>query len=114
VVLLVLLPLIHRYRIQAEAEIAADSTPIVSSDSTLKEQGEEPELVITPSNSDSLTMDAVAQAEQSAVLDPPASPQNQLPAHKPAVFTTSPSRLDFDLEHGIPMPTDSRGSKPAY
>jgi len=39
---------------------------------------------------------------------PAPGPEVTAPAETPDVESTSPTHLDYDLEHGLPMPTDTR------
>lgn len=52
----------------------------------------------------------LAQAEPIPVPQAPASGHEGSPPSK----TATPSRLNFDLEHGTPMPPDARDAKPVY
>jgi hypothetical protein len=51
-----------------------------------------------------------------AQAEPIAVPQPQAPRHEgsPASKAAAPSRWNFDLEHGTPMPPDARDVKPVY
>jgi hypothetical protein len=52
----------------------------------------------------------LAQAEPIPTPEAPASGGDGTPAHK----TKVPTRFGYDLEHGTPMPPDSRDSKLVY
>jgi hypothetical protein len=52
----------------------------------------------------------LAQAEASRPAEPPGGGSNLVSEPRPA----APTRLGYDLEHGIPMPPDVRESKPVY
>jgi hypothetical protein len=114
---LIVIPLIHRRQVQADAQIAADAAPIPDPDEIpLAELREEPAAPAAASHPDSYSSETLAMADPVPVPAPPAVGQGQNSAAKPTVTVTPApaSRYDFDLEHGIPMPPDSRGSKPAY
>jgi hypothetical protein len=66
----------------------------------------------TPIESDVASDGALAQAETARVVE--ATPS---PAPDPAPVAKSPpapTRFNYDLEHGTPMPRDSRDPKPVY
>ena len=70
---------------------------------------EEPPLENVDRNGEDVPINQLAEAE------PPRSPETASPSveaivPKPSMHT----RFGFDLEHGIPMPPDSREAKPVY
>jgi hypothetical protein len=107
---LILVPVI--YRRQAQAQIAANAAPIPHLAVPLAEPRAEPDELTTVPEADSHPTDALAQADPASVPEPPA-PGPSL-ASKPTVTASTTPRYDFDLDHGIPMPPDARGGKPAY
>jgi hypothetical protein len=106
---------VHRLQVQAEALIAANAAPMMSSYPPLGELEDEPEVADAVVDTHSYSSDTLAQIDRVQTAEVSASTTAQSPNHgaKPPVGITTP-RYDFDLEQGIPMPPDSRGSKPAY
>jgi hypothetical protein len=65
--------------------------------------------------------EAVAQREEIEVHEPTVLAQVAPTKATPAPASAAPAgnlptapRYDFDLEHGTPMPPETRGGKPAY
>jgi hypothetical protein len=110
---LVILPMVHRRQVQAEAEIAANAAPIPSDEILADELVDEPENADVATGSPLQVSDTLAQADRVQSAEASTAGQSAGSSAKPPLTVTSP-RLDFDLEQGIPMPPDARGSKPAY
>jgi hypothetical protein len=112
---LVVMPMVHRRQVQAEAQITANAVPLPSDESAW--DGVVDELVdkdrATGTSSPVHVSDTLAQTDRVQTAEASATGQSAGPSAKPSVTAASP-RLDFDLEQGIPMPPDARGSKPAY
>jgi len=112
---LVVMPAVHRRQIQAEAQIAANAAPLPT-DEILSD-----ELVDEPDDAGRATgtglpvhgSETLAQADRVPTAEISSAGQSAGPIAKPPATGAAP-RLDFDLEQGIPMPPDARGSKPAY
>jgi hypothetical protein len=112
---LVIMPIVHRRQVQAEAQIAANAASIPSLDESAWDEVDE--LVdadgATGTSSPVHVSDMLAQTDRVQTAEASTSGQSASLSSKPSMTTASP-RLDFDLEQGIPMPPDARGSKPAY
>jgi hypothetical protein len=67
-----------------------------------------PETVDQDANDVAATQ--LAEAEPSRPIEAPALGTDAVAAPKPS----PPTRFGFDLEHGIPMPRDTRDAKPVY
>jgi hypothetical protein len=112
---LVVMPMVHRRQVQAEAQIAANTAPVPNDEILSDERVDEPEVADRASGAGSPVhaSDTLAQADRVQAAEAPSAGQSAGPSAKPPVTVASP-RLDFYLEQGIPMPPDARGSKPAY
>ena len=112
---LVVMPMVHRRQVQAEAQIAANAAPIPNDEILSDELVDEPEVAdrATGTGLPVHASDTLAQADRVQTAEASTAGQSAGPSAKPPVTVASP-RLDFDLEQGIPMPPDARGSKPAY
>jgi len=112
---LVVMPMVHRRQVQAEAQIAANAAPIPNDEILSDELVDEPEDAdrATGTGSPVHVSDTLAQADRMRTAEASAAGQSAGPSAKPPMAGASP-RLDFDLEQGILMPPDARGSKPAY
>jgi hypothetical protein len=117
-IILLLLPLLYRPHAQPEARIAAKTAPIgkpalSTAESNDSSDASLADLDAIPGPSLSLAQaETIAAAETSApglvsTTQPSGYATNSIPT--PAI-----PRYGFDLEHGIPMPPDARGAKPAY
>jgi hypothetical protein len=120
--LLVALTLVHRQRSLAEAQIVVNATPAMVPQAPLPEPRQESRDVITATLpvTHSSASDSLAQADSTSPAKPPGS-GSSLPAKVAGTATaaatsmpTSSPQYDFDLEHGTPMPPETRGGKPAY
>jgi len=111
VLALVVMPTVHRRQVQAEAQIAANAAPIPNEEILSDELVDEPEDADTGLSI--CASDTLAQADRVQTTETSTTGQSAGPSAKPPVTAVSP-RLDFDLEQGIPMPPDTRGSKPAW
>lgn len=118
---LMLVTVIQRQKVQAKAQIVAKAAPIPTMETPLAEPREESEDVVTAfsSSTDSRASDSLAQAEPAAPAEVPVTEQNTpaktaTTATTTTATTTSAPRYDFDLEHGTPMPPETRGGKPTY
>lgn len=70
---------------------------------------EEPPLENVDRNRDDVPINQLAEVEPPRIQET-VSPRVEAIAPKPSMHT----RFGFDLEHGIPMPPDSREAKPVY
>ena len=112
--LLTVVPLVHRRQARAEAQIALNAAPIPGASIPPSEPREEVPVADGRPEADPRPADSLAQADPPTVADAPATGQGQgssAPARPSATASTAPR---YDLEYGIPMPPDSRGNKPAY
>jgi hypothetical protein len=112
---LVVMPMVHRRQVQAEAQIAANAAPLPSDESAGDELVDELAEAdrATGISSSVHVSDTLAQTDRVQTAEAATTGQSAGPSAKPSVTAGSP-RLDFDLEQGIPMPPDARGSKPAW
>jgi hypothetical protein len=107
--------MVHRRQVQAEAQIATNAAPIPNDEILSGELVDEPEDAdrATGTGLPVRASDTLAQADRVQTAETSTAGQSAGPSAKPPATVASP-RLDFDLEQGIPMPPDARGSKPAY
>jgi hypothetical protein len=108
---------------EARVQIAVNTAPIPDLDVTQAEtmvEASDPAPETSPS-SESATDSYSPLAEVSVSPEPlvmisqtsPAKPVGATSSSVPSSTVPAP-RYDFDLEHGTPMPPDSRAGKPAY
>ncbi len=106
---LVLFQILQRKYNDAEAMIAANRVPL-------------DELVVPMSTSDEPVVEITDHSanevppNQLADADPQRPDEFQAPAVEtaPILKSSPPTRFGFDLDHGTPMPPDSRDAKPVY
>jgi hypothetical protein len=93
----------------AEATIAANRVPLHEFVVPLS-TSDEPALEITDRDINEVPPNQLAEA------DPPRPAEGQAAAVEtaPILKSSPPTRFGFDLDHGIPMPPDSREAKPVY
>lgn len=111
-----------RQRINAEHQIAADALPIISPFDDPSSDALDPrafsEDVVTSSRPITSLRVSDSLADLDANATPSGPPSRSTVAGKvSSMATTAPTsspRYDFDLEHGTPMPPETRGAKPAY
>jgi len=112
--LLTIVPLVHRRRARAEAQIALNAAPIPGVSIPPSEPREEVSVADGRPEAEPRPADSLAQAEPPTFADAPATGQGQgssAPSRPSATASTAPR---YDLEYGIPMPPDSPGKKLAY
>ncbi len=102
------LPALRRQHAEAQSIIRANADPFPVQPSAAVE-ADVPAPPILADERD-IPSRELAQAEPIAVPQPQATKQEGSPASRPA----APSRWNFDLEHGTPMPPDARDVKPVY
>jgi hypothetical protein len=104
------LPAVHRQHAEAPAIIRDNAAPLAGQ--VMPSAPAESEKPALPDLADDRDIPAreLAQAEPIPVPQAPTSGREGSPASK----TATPSRLNFDLEHGTPMPPDARDAKPVY
>ncbi len=109
--LVIVLPAVRRQHSDAQSVIRANAEPLA--DNRVPEVPGTAEDPATPDITDDR---ASIPARELAQAEPIPVPQAPAPAHEgsPASKTAPPSRLNFDLEHGTPMPPDARDAKPVY
>jgi len=119
-VLFLLAVAMQRRQTQPEVRIAANTSPLPSIQLPLPDLPEASEDVVTATSSST-----VSRASDSLSLASPAVPaaasMGQIGTSRTAstittttATATSAPRYDFDLEHGTPMPPETRTAKPAY
>ncbi len=114
----------QRRQIQAEAPIAAETTPWPRIELPLPELPEPSEDVITSTSSSTVLRASNSPSLATSAAPGTATSMGQAAAAKTAstvttttataTTVTSVPRYDFDLEHGTPMPPETRTGKPAY
>ena len=111
----------QRWQTQAEARIAADTAPPSSMQLALPELPQESEDVVTATSSNTVSRASDSLSLASPAVPAAAASMGQVATTKTAstittttATATSAPRYDFDLEHGTPMPPESRAGKPAY
>jgi len=108
--LVIALPTVRRQLADAQAVIRDNAQP-------LADQAQPPVAAEagTPASLD-LADDQDPPTRELAQAEPIPVPQAPAPGHdsSPSSRTATPSRLNFDLEHGTPMPPDARDAKPVY
>ena len=109
--LIIGLPAIHRQESEARSIIRANAEPRAGWDIMPGSNEEEPSASSNLADDRGIPANELAQAEPIPVPEPPSTPAGESP---PTSRTTTPSRWNYDLEHGIPMPQDARDSKPVY
>ena len=87
----------------------ANSTPLADP-VALPAAVDEPLLEVSEHDNDDVPTNQLAEAEPLRPVETPASGLDAAAAPKSSPHT----RFGFDLEHGIPMPPDSREAKPVY
>jgi len=109
--MVIALPAVRRQHSDAQSVIHANAEPLA--DNLVSEVPVTAEDTALPDIADDR---ASIPARELAQADPIPVPQAPAPAHEgaPAPKTAPPSRLNFDLEHGIPRPPDARDAKPVY
>jgi len=109
--LVIALPAVRRQHSDAQSIIHANAEPL-----THPVVPEVPVKAEDPAPADVADDRASIPARELAQAEPIPVPQAPATAHEgsPASKTATPSRLNFDLEHGTPMPPDARGAKPVY
>jgi len=120
-VVLFLVVVIQQRKTLAEARIAANAVPVPSLELPLPELPEASKDVVTATSSSTVARASDSLALASPPVLPAAPSMGQIATAKTAATATttatsatSPTRYDFDLEHGTPMPPETRGGKPAY
>jgi hypothetical protein len=109
-ILLIGLPVVRRQQAEAQAIISANAGPLERPVLLPAPPDEE-----APATSDLVDTDDVPanQVAQTEPVQPPEAPAPGLDG-TPTLKAAAPTRFGYDLEHGIPMPPDSRDSKLVY
>jgi hypothetical protein len=120
-VLFLLVVVMQRRQTQPEARIAADTAPLSSMQLPLPELPEASEDVVTATSSSTVSRASDSLSLASSAVPAAAASMGQIATAKMAstittttATATSAPRYDFDLEHGTPMPPETRAGKPAY
>ncbi|HWT81711.1 MAG TPA: zf-HC2 domain-containing protein [Candidatus Methylomirabilis sp.] len=121
VIVFLLVVIMQRWQTQAEARIAADTAPPPSMQLPLTELSQVSEDVVTGTSSNTVSRASDSLSLASPAVPAAAASMGQVATTKTAstittttATATSAPRYDFDLEHGTPMPPESRAGKPAY
>jgi len=112
--LLSIVPLVHRHQARAEAQIALNAVPIPGASIPPSEPFEAGADADGRPEAETRPADSLAQADPPTVADAPVTGQGQgspAPARPSATASAAPR---YDLDYGIPMTPDSRGNRPAY
>jgi len=117
-VMFLVVVVMQRRQTQAEARIAADTAPLPSMQLPLPELPEASEDVVTATSSSTVSRASKSLSLATSAVPAAAASMGQIATAKTAstVTTTATSapRYDFDLEHGTPMPPETRTDKPTY
>jgi Putative zinc-finger len=120
-VMLLLVVVMQRRQTQAEARIAADTAPLPSMQLPLPEMPEATEDVVTATSSSTVSRASKSLSLATSAVPAAAASMGQIATAKTAstittatATATSAPRYDFDLEHGTPMPPETRSDKPTY
>lgn len=120
-VLLLLVVLMQHRQIQPEVQITADLAPLPSMQLPLTGLPESSEDVVTSTSSSTISRASDSPALASSAVPADAASMGQVATARSAstittttATATSAPRYDFDLEHGTPMPPETRAAKPAY
>ncbi len=120
-IMFLLVVVMQRWQTQTEARVAADTVPHPSMQLPLAELPEASEDVVTATSSntvsrvsDSLSLATPAVPAAAASMGQVTTAETASTITTTTATATSAPRYDFDLEHGTPMPPESRASKPAY
>jgi hypothetical protein len=113
------LPVAHRYQESAQSIISANAQPLPGAVvPPLPVEAKTP-AIADSANDPSNPSSELAQADPISVPEAPAT--EAVPASKAAPVTATanpapaaPSRWNYDLEHGTPMPSYARDAKPVY
>jgi hypothetical protein len=108
------IPALNEREIASNAVIAAnEKASVESTGATLVESPEHPTL---PADGDGPSDRQLAQVESAPARDPETTPPTTARVEAPPVSKTitPPTRFNFDLDRGTPMPPDSRDPKPVY
>ena len=120
-IMFLLVVVMQRWQTQTEARVAADTVPHPSMQLPRAELPEASEDVVTATSSntvsrvsDSLSLATPAVPAAAASMGQVTTAETASTITTTTATATSAPRYDFDLEHGTPMPPESRASKPAY
>jgi hypothetical protein len=120
-VLFLLVVVMQRRQSRPEARIAAHTAPLSSMQLPLPELPEASEDVVTATSSSTVSRASDSLSLASPAVPTAAASMGQIATAKTAstvttttATATSAPRYDFDLEHGTPMPPETRAGKPAY
>ena len=120
-IMLLLVVVMQRRQTQAEARIAADTAPLPSMQLPLPELPEASEDVVTATSSSTVSRASKSLSLATSAVPAAAASMGQITTAKTAstittatATATSAPRYDFDLEHGTPMPPETRADKPTY
>ena len=119
-VMLLLIVVMQRRQTQAEARIAAGTAPLPSMQLPLPlpELPEVSEDVVTATSSSTVSRASKSLSLATSAVPGDAASMGRIGTARTAstVTTTATSapRYDFDLEHGTPMPPETRADKPTY
>jgi hypothetical protein len=107
---LIELSIVRQQRKSAQATIYANSGPLAEQPVTVPTAAVEPLLETSERDHSDIAANQVAE------LDPPRPAEAPAPRLDAVEAPKSPpnTRFGFDLEHGTPMPPDSREAKPVY
>jgi len=120
-VMFLLVVAMQRRQTQAEARIAADTAPLPSMQLPLPKLPEVSEDVVTATSSSTVSRASKSLSLATSAVPAAAASMGQIATAKTAstvttttATATSAPRYDFDLEHGTPMPPETRTDKPTY
>jgi hypothetical protein len=107
---LIELSFVRKQRQSAQATIYANSEPLAEQPVILPTAAVEPLRETSERDNSDIAANQVAELEPPRPAEAPATGLDAVAAPK----SPSNTRFGFDLEHGTPMPPDSREAKPVY
>ncbi len=121
IVLFLLVAVMQRRQTQPDTQVVADTGSLPHIQLPLPELPEASEDVVTATSSSTVSRASDSPSLASPAVPGTAASMGQIAMAKTAstmttttATATSAPRYDFDLEHGTPMPPETRAGKPAY
>jgi hypothetical protein len=108
---IVVVPALHRQRVDAQSTIVANAAPLADQDVSPLPPDEEPLETSDPDEASDAAANQVVQTEPTRNVETPVAGLDGASTPKPS---PPPRRFGYDLEHGTPMPPDAREPKPVY
>jgi anti-sigma factor RsiW len=106
-------PALHRQWVEAQSRIVANEAPLADLGFSPLPPEEEPFATSDSDEVSDVAANQLVQAEPARTSETPVARLDGASAPKPSP-TAPPRRFGYDLEHGTPMPPDTREPKPVY